>query len=283
MNRFRLAVGVCAAVLALGCSKRPGPASPEFQKARQQYLDLLAKDGPNDVYLDPGITAVRMSLDRVPPDSVDADAAKSLAGTIDKGIAEAKANQAAREAAKAETAKAADAPVPSLGGGAQAPAVAAAQPAQPAQPAPTDGPHEGMSAAEFQTKFGGCFDKDSVFKDTQGHTGDAYVLSAACATRYPSFKDQLVLVSNAKVLNVVPRSAEQGRQEFQVQSSKPLPQAPQPPPPQQPPPVYGEVQPPPPPNPNTVDQRVGGADSRVNAPSNLNSDLDARTKLPGQP
>lgn len=277
MIRLRLALAGAVLLAALGCTKSLGPPSPQFRQARDRYLALLQKDGPGDVFTDPDLPAVRALLDGVPADSVDVDAAKSLRKTIDDGMAEAAKAEAARKAALATAPSNATAPVLTLPQPAKdaLPTEAAA----PAAVAPTGGPTEGMTAAEFAQKFGACFVKNSVFTDDKGGQGDAFALDPSCAKKYPSYANQLVLVSGEKVARVVPTSAVVSRGSFTLGSG----QAVQPPPPPAPvaPPAAAPAAPPVPPG--RADDKITGADDKVQAPSNQNSDLDARSKLPGAP
>lgn len=274
MIRHRLLGAACVALLAFGCTKRPGPASPDFQKARQAYLDLLAKDGPGDVYTDPELPDLRAELDKVPADSVDSDAARSLASTIDKGIADAKAAATEREKVIKETTEVASAPaLPAADEGSPTGAPAGTPDAGKAA---ASGPSEGETAADFMLHYSSCFEKQGAFTDDKGHTGDTWALSDSCASKYPAFKDQLVMVGADKVVAVVPRSSATstkiaiGQQQAQ-KAQQPVAQAQQP------------AQAPAPVNPNTIDQQVKTPESQVQVPQNLNSDLDAREKMPGQP
>ena len=280
MTRLHLAAGGAALLLALGCTKSLGPPSPQFRQAREQYLALLQKDGPLDIFTDEQLPALRAQLDKVPPDSVDADAAATMRKTIDTGMADAAKTAQARTAALAPPAGVATPPILPQAAAPEA-APAAAAPAAAAAPPPTGGPAAGMATAEFLQKFGPCFTRNTAFTDDQGVQGDAYALSAdsACGRKYGAYANQLVLVSGAKVLRLVPASAVVSRSSFTLGNVAPAPTtaapAPVPAAPTAPPAAAAP--------PGRADDKNAGPDDRVQAPTNQNSELDARSKLPGAP
>jgi hypothetical protein len=278
MTRFRLALAAALAATAFGCHPSTlGPHSADFSAANAKYVQLLGTDGPVDVFTDPGLAEVQALLAKVPADSVDIEAAKALQKTLESGIAEAEKAAEARKKAESAEAKPLDVVIPT-GPGIEPPpsAPAAATPVA----TPKDGPTVGMSLADFRAKYGACFTRDSAFTDDKGHQGDVYILATPCSGKYPSLTEQMVLVAGDKVLSVLPKSAVQDRQQLslnqaQVKAAAPVQQV------AQAQPVAAE--PPPPPNPNTVDQKVAAPADTLQAAPNLNSDLDAREKLPGQP
>ena len=278
MTRFRLALAAALCALALGCTQNTvGPPSPEFKRAAEKYNQLIAKDGLTEVFNDPDLPAVLALLDRVPADSVNADAAKKLRGDISAGMAEAQKTAAARAAVAVEAAKPTQGPTLTLPEP-EAPPTPVAAATDAGAPPVINGPTPGMSAAEFQSKFGACFNKDTAFVDDKGVQGDAYVLVPTCAAKYPALATQMVLVAGGKVTGLVPQSAIVSRTQLTLGKATTTEKPPPPPPA----PVPQPQEPPPPPNPNTIDRGVQAPENQVNVPSNLNSELDARTKLPGQ-
>jgi len=280
MMRFRLAIAAALAATAIGCHRPTlGPPSADFKAANAKYVAMLDADGPVDVFTDPGISEVQALLARVPADSVDIEAAHRLQKTITDGQAEASKVAEARKEAQAAAAKPLDVAVPT--GGGSGPIEPPSQPSAAApSPAVANGPTPGMSAADFRAKYGACFMKDSAFTDDKGNHGDAYALAPSCQAKYPGLANELVLLAGDKVLSMVPKSAMTSQQQVTLTQTqnKPAPkQVAQAAAPAQP------AAPVPPQNPNTIDQKVAAPASKLPVESNLNSDLDARTKLPGQP
>jgi hypothetical protein len=276
MTRLRLAAGGAALLLALGCTKSVGPPSPQFQQARDRYIALLQKDGPLDIFTDEQLPAVRAQLDNVPADSVDADAAAAMRKTIDTGIAEARKADQAGKAALAAPSGVATAPILPQAAAPTAPVPTA--PAPDALPPLAGGPSAGMATAEFLQKFGTCFTRNSAFTDDQGAQGEAYgmVGDAACGKKYGAYANQLVLVSGAKVLRLVPTAAVTSRSSFTLNSGPPAPSAPAPAPAPSAPPAAPVPA-------GRSDDKITGPDDRVQAPANQNAEVDARSKLPGSP
>jgi len=279
MMRFRLALAAALAATAIGCHRPTlGPPSADFKAANAKYVAMLDADGPVDVFTDPDISEVQALLAKVPADSVDIEAARRLQKTIADGQAEASKVAEAREAAQAAAAKPLDVVVPTGGGTATIEPSSEASAAAPSAAVP-NGPTPGMSAADFRAKYGACFLKNSAFTDDKGNHGEAFALAPSCQAKYPGLANDLVLLSGDKVLSMVPKSAMTSQQQVTLTQTqnKPAPKqvaqaaAPQP------------AAPPPPQNPNTIDQKVAAPASKLQVAPNLNSDLDARTKLPGQP
>lgn len=278
MTRFCLALA--SVVLVAGCHQTTlGPPSEAYKKASNAYVALLDKDGPTAVFTDPGIPQIQALLAQVPANSVDIEAARSLQKTLTDGIAAAEKAARAHDAAVAEVAK--PAVIDTAPAGEPPPPIAApvAPAAAPKAPVAGAGPHPGMSAADFQSKFGDCFSPEAQFTDDTGHAGEAYALAPSCAGTYAAMANQLVLVSGDKVLSIVPRSTIKSTQKLTMTHAKVVPGAPSPaaPPPQQ------AAQPVPAPvDPNTIDRAVTAPDTQVAAPDNVTGVLDPREKLPGE-
>ncbi|HET9036818.1 MAG TPA: hypothetical protein VFN45_11455, partial [Myxococcaceae bacterium] len=62
-----------------GCARKE--ASPEYTRASERFNKLYAKS-LDDAYLDPGMREVEALLEKVPPDSLDAQAAAQLLARI---------------------------------------------------------------------------------------------------------------------------------------------------------------------------------------------------------
>ncbi|MBS2032362.1 MAG: hypothetical protein JST54_30965 [Deltaproteobacteria bacterium] len=282
MTRFRLAIAAIAAALALGCTRGAanGPPSPQFKQAKDAYLAMLNKDGPVDIYTDPGLSKVTDLLAQVPGDSVDHDAAAKLQSDIAAGIVDAQKAAEARKQAADDAAKTPSGPTIALKD-IPVPPQPPPPPAPDAGPPPDVGPKADMTQADFLSRYGTCFEKQSSYTDDKNNQGEVYGVNTLCGPKYPAFAEQLVLVSGGKVAGIVPKSSIVSTQKLTMTSAQT--QTPQQPPPPAPKPAQPqEAAPPPPQNPNTVDQRVAVPDSQLKAPTNQNSDLDARTKMPGQ-
>jgi len=257
MNRKRLLAGVALLLVGMGCTKRPGPPSAEFGKARDQFLQLES-DEPTTVFTDPKVKVLLAVIEAVPADSISKSAADSLAQEIREGLADAEKTKIDRAASVASSNKPAayvaiQLPVPPTPAVAPVAPVAARTDAGP--PPPPAFPTAGMSFAEFSQRFGGCFAKTSVFGQPDGTSGDVFTLNAdkSCQDKFSSFASTLVLVSGAKVSGLVPKSAVISQHEVTINtpSAKPPPAAEAPPAPSPAPtPTLVRVPVPPPVDPN---------------------------------
>lgn len=195
-----LACGLCLT----GCPKSR-KSSPEYQKARVAWLDLLKEKRLSEAYLAPEVDDVLQLLERVDPASLDGKAAQALKEELQKGRAEA---SAAEQATEAEIARALQPtpPPPSTGPSPSTPP--AAQPAAPAEPAPDAGatlgePTPGMTEREFEERFGRCFEpvRDATIEGIPAKVWSLVDLSK-CRANFPSFQSRSVVIANGKVESI---------------------------------------------------------------------------------
>jgi hypothetical protein len=201
------------AILALvvfslsGCNRHRDP-SPEFSRASESFNKLYAQK-LDDAYLDPKMREVEALLQRVPADSLDAQAAGELLSRIRDGRARM---QKALDDAQAAGA-AARTPSTVSNAPREQPAEASPQPVAP--PPPDAGPLEavqptaGMSMAEFNRRFADCFQIAGPV-DVQGAGArDSYDLvdSSRCRTAHPSFVDAIVVADGQAILGVVAKAS----------------------------------------------------------------------------
>lgn len=197
------------ALCSSGCNRHRDP-SPEFSRASESFNKLYAQK-LDDAYLDPKMREVEAMLQRVPPDSLDAQAATDLLGRIREG--RARMQKALDEAQAAGAA----ARTPSTVSNAprELPSDSSPKAGAPPPPPPDSGPPEsvqptaGMPMAEFNRRFADCFQIAGPV-DVQGAGArDSYDLvdSGRCRAAHPSFVDAIVVADGQRVLGVVPKSA----------------------------------------------------------------------------
>jgi hypothetical protein len=203
-----LAVLAVVVLTSAGCSRHRDP-SPEFSRASESFNKLYAQR-LDDAFLDPKMREVEALLQRVPADSLDAQAAADLLSRIREG--RARMQKALDDAQAAATA----ARTPSTVSNAprEAPAEPSAKLAPPPPP-PDAGPPEavqptaGMPMAEFNRRFADCFQIAGPV-DVQGAGArDSYDLidSSRCRLAHPAFTEAIVVADGQAILGVVPKSA----------------------------------------------------------------------------
>lgn len=195
------------ALAAAGCSRKE--PSPEFTRASERFNKLYAQK-LDDAYVDPAIREVEALLERVPADSLDAQAASQLLTRIRDGRSRLETATREREKALAE----ARTPPKFSGGSVTAPPVSpppvAARPASPPDAGTTPlAPSAGMSTREFNRLFGDCFEPAGPVEVSGRGTRDSFTLvdSGRCRTSLPSMANSVVLADSQTVLGVVPKSA----------------------------------------------------------------------------
>jgi hypothetical protein len=202
VSAMRAAALALALLAAAGCSKRKEP-SPEFARANEIHSRLYAQE-LDDAYVDPRMKEAESLLQRVPPDSLDADSARQLLDRIQK-------NRERVEAERAERAKAvasASAPPPDPFGNRQLPQQEAAEDAGTLDAGP-DVPRAGMTVDELSQRFSRCFQQgQSLVVEGQG-LRDTWELKdlAVCRDLYPGFTDLVLLIVDGKVSNFGQKSA----------------------------------------------------------------------------
>jgi hypothetical protein len=190
-------------LLTSACPKSSGPPSEDYQKARTIWLELL-KDKRDNASSDPAAQDVLALLQKVDPTSIDGPAAANLKAQIEQGISEAKARQSdldkeqdqARQAAQAvgpgttfgpsrygtgETQAVADGGVAAAGG--------------------EDSPKVGMTTAEFEGKFGRCFEMKNEAAIGGKLGGQVWGLKdlGLCRERFKDFLTHSVVLVDGKV------------------------------------------------------------------------------------
>jgi hypothetical protein len=202
-----LAVLAVVAVIASGCSRRRDP-SPEFSRASESFNKLYAQR-LDDAFLDPRMREVEALLQRVPADSLDAQAAADLLSRIREG--RTRMQKALDDAQAAATA----ARTPSTVSNAPREAPTESAPRPVAVTPPDAGPLEatqptaGMPLAEFNRRFSDCFQIAGPV-DVQGAGArDSYELVdvSRCRTAHPRFVDAIVVADGQALIGVVPKSA----------------------------------------------------------------------------
>ncbi|HTS82917.1 MAG TPA: hypothetical protein VMH40_20135 [Myxococcaceae bacterium] len=197
-------------LLALaGCARKE--PSPEFTRASERFNKLYAKE-LDDAYVDPAMHEVEALLDKVPADSLDAQAAAQLLSRIREN--RARIEQAAREREKAMadartpptlTGPSVSPPPPPPGGSGSA--------RPPAPPAPDAGPpaapSAGMAMRDFNRLFGDCFEPAGPVEVNGRGTRDSYAMvdSDRCRRAMPGLTNSVVLADSQTVMGVIPKAA----------------------------------------------------------------------------
>jgi hypothetical protein len=202
-----LVVLALVALTGTGCSRHRDP-SPDFSRASESFNKLYAQK-LDDAFLDPKMREVEALLQRVPTDSLDAQASAELLSRIHEGQARMQKAlddaQAAGAAARTPS-TVSNAPREQPSEDAPKPAVVPAVDAGPPQALQ---PTAGMSMAEFNRRFADCFQMAGPV-DVQGAGArDSYDLvdSSRCRTAHPTFTDSIVVADGQAVLGVVAKSA----------------------------------------------------------------------------
>jgi hypothetical protein len=203
----KVAVLAALALACVGCSRHREP-SPDFSRASESFNKLYAQR-LDDAFLDPKMREIEALLQRVPTDSLDAQAAKDLLNRIREGRARM---QKAQDDAQAASAAARTPSTVSL-----SPREAPAEPAAPRPPPtpPDAGPAEavqptaGMSVAEFNRRFADCFQVAGPVTVQGTGQRDSYELVdvSRCRTAHPTFVDVIVVADGQSVMGVVAKSA----------------------------------------------------------------------------
>jgi len=202
-TRF-LAVVLLLAVT--GCARKE--TSPEYTRASERFNKLYAKE-LDDAYVDPAIREVEALLEKVPPDSLDAQAATQLLTRIREN--RARIEQASKDQDKA---LAAARTAPKFSG----PSVSASPPpppgARPATPGPVDAgppsaPTAGMPMRDFNRLFGDCFEAAGPVEVNGRGPRDSYTMvdSDRCRRAMPGLASAVVLADSEAVMGIVPKSA----------------------------------------------------------------------------
>jgi hypothetical protein len=194
-------------LLALGaCRGKPQP-SADFAQASERFNRLYGQK-LDDAYAAPEMEEIEAQLARVPAESLDAPAAQSLLARIREGRALAAKQQADMASALREARTPTSVP-PSSGDMEAPPAPAATdEPDAGEADAGTPGPQVGTPESELTGGFRGCFTRTGTVQVTGRGPRPFWELqgSSRCRLEYPALVESIVVVENAQVLMIAPRS-----------------------------------------------------------------------------
>jgi hypothetical protein len=215
-SAMRTALALSLAASLCACH-RPQP-SPEYRQARDRHFEILASY-PLDAYARPEMDEVLSLLERVPPDSLDAEAAASLRDKIvgeRRAIAEERVRREKliESAGKPSTWVAGPAGGagggPGGGGSGDAPPAGDAAVGQGGQ-GPARPPSQlaaGTPLAAFQKEQGGCFEAKAPARIGQREgkplEGEAWGLKddESCRKAHPAEVGRLALFADGKLVEV---------------------------------------------------------------------------------
>jgi len=183
-----------AATLAMACAKKP---SPEYEEAADRFSELYRTQW-DDAYLDPEMDSLEAKLQKVPSDSLNAEAAQALLKRIREGRARMQQEAKEREEAMAEALR----PTEVTGGGGSVERAPAEEPAQASAPdAGMTDPQPGMELAEFQKLFGGCFRETTALNVLGKGPRPTWALRdlPSCRDRHPLFVDSLLVFDEGRL------------------------------------------------------------------------------------
>jgi hypothetical protein len=199
-----LASTVLLALAPVGCGKKSGPPSADYEQAHTRFSKLYAQqlDG---AFGDPEMDEIEALLAKVPPDSMDASSARELQQRIQAGRAKLEKQRQEQEASIAAAHETDSFP----------PTPSEPEPPPPPPPAPQDagpniqGPVRGSPASELTAGYLGCFQRMKPITVTGRGQRDAWEMSerSRCSQQFPSFVGQVVIVEDDKVFAVLPKSA----------------------------------------------------------------------------
>ncbi len=194
-------------LLLLAACARKEP-SPEYTRASERFNKLYAKE-LDDAYVDPGMHEVEALLEKVPQDSLDAQASAQLLNRIREN--RSRIEQAAKDRDKA---MAAARTAPTFSGPSVSPASApqgSSRPAPPPAPdaGPPAAPTAGMAMRDFNRLFGDCFEPAGPVEVNGRGPRDSYTMtdSDRCRRAMPALANSVVLADSQTVMGIVPKSA----------------------------------------------------------------------------
>lgn len=200
-----LAVPLCALLLLAACPGKPQP-SADFVEASQRFNRLYGQH-LDAAYALPEMADIEAQLEKVPERSLDASAAQALLARIREGRARAQQQQEDTRAALDEARR----PV-QLAPSSESPEAPPAEEEAPDAGPPdagTPGPQVGTAESELAGGFLGCFSRGQRVQVVGRGPRQTWELqgSSRCRLEYPAHADSLVVVEEAKVLMVTPKSS----------------------------------------------------------------------------
>lgn len=200
-------LAVVLLLVVTGCARKE--PSPEYTRASERFNKLYAKE-LDDAYVDPAIREVEALLEKVPADSLDAQAASQLLTRIRENRARIeqtstdrdKALAAARTAPAFSGQSVSPPPAPPQGASRPAPAVAP-------DAGPPSAPTAGMPMREFNRLFGDCFEAAGPVEVNGRGPRDSYAMvdSDRCRRTMPALANSVILADSEAVMGIIPRSA----------------------------------------------------------------------------
>jgi len=198
-------LAVVLLLVVTGCARKE--PSPEYTRASERFNKLYAKE-LDDAYVDPAIHEVEALLEKVPADSLDAQAAAQLLTRIREN--RTRIEQASKDREKA---LAAARTAPTFSG----PSVSAPLPPPSSRPSappapdagPLSAPTAGMAMRDFNRLFGDCFEQAGPVEVNGRGPRDSYTMvdSDRCRRAMPGLVNSLVLADSETVMGLVPKSA----------------------------------------------------------------------------
>ncbi|MDC0707506.1 hypothetical protein POL68_03395 [Stigmatella sp. ncwal1] len=194
----------------VACRREAAAPSAEYEQAHQRFSKLYGQL-LDRAFLDPQMADIEALLERVPPESLDAQSARELLQRIRQGRERMEATQqetqeavdSAREFQDLPSSPRTEEPPPPPPPVAQEPVDAG-----PPDAGATAGPVEGSSASELSSGYQGCFRRGDQINVTGRGMRESWEMADrfSCRQAYPRFANQLVLVEDGRVLSVLAKS-----------------------------------------------------------------------------
>ena len=198
-------LAVVLLLVVTGCARKE--PSPEYTRASERFNKLYAKE-LDDAYVDPAIREVEALLEKVPADSLDAQAAAQLLTRIRENRTRIEQASKDREKALAAARTAPTFSGPSVSAPLSPPS---SRPSAPPAPdaGPLSAPTAGMAMRDFNRLFGDCFEQAGPVELNGRGPRDSYtrVDSDRCRRAMPGLVNSLVLADSETVMGLVPKSA----------------------------------------------------------------------------
>ena len=198
-------LAVVLLLVVTGCARKE--PSPEYTRASERFNKLYAKE-LDDAYVDPAIREVEALLEKVPADSLDAQASTQLLTRIRENRTRIEQASKDREKALAAARTAPTFSGPSVSAPLSPPS---SRPSAPPAPdaGPLSAPTAGMAMRDFNRLFGDCFEQAGPVEVNGRGPRDSYTMvdSDRCRRAMPGLVNSLVLADSETVMGLVPKSA----------------------------------------------------------------------------